>query len=579
MTALKHFSDVGKFALLIKPFWRYIAVFLISDLLIIILSLGYPWITKMLVDDVLIQQDRALLYPILFVGFLLSALIALMRFMVNYYHNYIQHALSYQIKIIFCKRLLKHSFSFWDSHQVAELLSRLKDMVQSRRLMIQIVNTLANNFLYISVVPLILFFMNWKLALMVVAILPFMVFSFSSLSKPTKRYARSSANMQGRLSALNYEVFSGIREIQSLTIESYILRRLKLVHLKFRKVDMTMRVFGELLRYSDAMLRAGGTLLYTWYGARLVLSGQMSIGELLAFTTFIGYLYTPITALTDLMVPLQEVGAHTHRFFEIYDLKPQITNPAEPAPTNRLTGDIRFENLDFYYQQGLPVLSNINLHIPAGSTIAIVGKTGSGKSTLAGLIPRFYDPTKGRILIDGADVRTLGLPSLRQNIGFVMQHPYLFADTIRANISFGRQSKHKERIECAGKRANAHDFIKKLPLGYDTVLGEKGITLSGGERQRVSLARIFLRNCPILILDEATANVDQRTEATIQSALKQMAGNRTILMITHRLASIQSVDRIIVMDRGTIVEQGSHQELLNLKGYYYHLYNQENLFV
>ncbi|MBW2122551.1 MAG: ATP-binding cassette domain-containing protein [Deltaproteobacteria bacterium] len=292
----------------------------------------------------------------------------------------------------------------------------------------------------------------------------------------------------------------------------------------------------------------------------------------MAFTTFIGYLYNPLTSLVGLMVPIQEILVYTKRFYEVYDSKPEVTEPSRPVRIRDFRGRVAYGGISFGYQPDRPVLKDINIEIPAGTKVAIVGKTGAGKSTLVGLLPRFYDPWTGSVTIDGIDIRNMSLGYLRSKIGLVMQSPFLFVGTIYENITCGRKSFTRDQVVEAAKAANAHDFISEFPLGYDTWVGENAVTLSGGELQRIAMARVFLLDRPILILDEATSSVDMKTEALIREAFARLTKGRTTFVIAHRLTTVQDADLILVMDKGRIVEQGDHPTLMNQGGVYWRLF-------
>ncbi|MBT6338353.1 MAG: peptidase domain-containing ABC transporter, partial [Desulfobacula sp.] len=514
----------------------------------------------------------SLLYVILGVTLVLTIFRSVFSSIRNYYISYIQHAMAYDIELKFFRHMQKLSFSFFDSREIAEVLSRFRDAAQSRRILIDILNRSVTNLLYLSIVPIIVFFMNWQLALMAGITLPWLAFSFFVLSKIVRKYARIVAEKKAELSAKNYESFAGIREIQALNIENRIFNRIKLLLLEFRKKDMEMRVISNIQGLLGGIATAGGTMLYTWFGATLVIKGQMTVGELIAFTTFIGYLYNPLTDMVGLLVPIQEVLVYTKRFYEIYDIKPEIENPATPVKLTKIKGDINFSNVCFGYNTANQLsLNKINLIIPAGSKVAVLGPTGSGKSTLVSLIPRFYDPGEGTISVDGIDIKNMSLDFLRSQIGVMMQAPFIFTGTILDNITCWKKGYSQTEVIEAARAANVHEFVSKLPDGYETLVGEKGETLSGGEKQRIALARIILLNRPILILDEALNSVDQNTEKLIQYALKKVFVGRTVFMVTHSLEIARNIDIIIVLDKGMIVEKGSHYELYKNKGAYYRL--------
>jgi len=573
MLAQSNFQNAINFFFLLRPYWKKIRNFIACGLILTVFTLPYPWLTQLLIDKVMLRQDSSLLPAILIVTLVVTVARSLFSSLNSYYVSYVQHEMAYDIQFKFFSHLQKLSFSFYDKNEVAEVLSRLNDAFRSREILIGILTTMINNLLYLTIVPFIVFLMNWKLALIAGFTLPWMAFSFFILSKLVKRYARMTAEKGAEVAAKNYEFVSGIREIQALRIEGRILWRIKHLYLQFRNLDMKMRAVGNIQGLFGALVTAVGTLLYTWYGATQVIAGQMTVGELLAFTAFIGYLYNPLTSMVGLMVPIQEVLVHTKRFYDVYDVQPEVRDPVKPVKTGDISGHVAYSGVSFCYEPGRPVLKDIDLDIPTGTQVAIVGETGGGKSTLMNLLPRFYDPQEGSIMIDGVNVRDMSLRDLRSHIGMVMQIPFLFVGTIQENITGGRKGFGESRMIAAAKAANAHDFISALPDGYETHVGEKGMTLSGGEQQRIALARIFLLDRPILILDEATSSVDQKTEALIQEALRRLTRGRTTFIIAHRLSTIRDVDVILVMQDGQIVEKGNHQELMEKEGYYYRLYH------
>lgn len=566
------YKNIIAFYLLMRPYWRNIAVFVLTGLLLTLLSLPYPWFTKILIDDVLLRQDDSLLYVIVGVTFALTVTRAFFAALRTYYVSYVTHTMASDIRLLFFAHLQKLSFSFWDGREVAEILSRFRDASSSRHILVQIINTTINNLLYLSIIPLIVFSLNWKLALIAGVSLPATILSYAILSRAVKKYARLVSEKGAELSAKNQEFLLANREVQSLGIEQHVYRRAKRYTLQFRKLDMKLKTFGNIQNFVGALTGAFGVLLYTWYGALQVITGVMTVGELTAFTSFIGYLYGPLTNLAGLMVPIQESMVYTNRFYELYDLVPEIRSPDKPRKKDTFRGDITFSGVRFGYEEGRVVLDDIDLEIQAGMNVAILGGSGSGKSTLVSLIPRFYDVSEGKILLDGIDIREIPLEYLRSKVAVVAQDPFFFVDTIYNNITGWRSSYQVEQVYEAARAANVHDCILSLPKGYDTVMGEDGATFSGGEKKRIAIARAFLLDRPLLIMDEATSSVDEKTDREIRQASAKLMEGRTTFTVSHRPTSVIDCDLILLMENGRVVEKGSHEDLLAHGGRYAHQY-------
>jgi ATP-binding cassette subfamily B protein/subfamily B ATP-binding cassette protein MsbA len=396
------------------------------------------------------------------------------------------------------------------------------------------------------------------------------VIGYSKLVRPAFRNRQHSV---GELNAVLNDSLSGIREVKAFAREEDELLRvdnsIQLVLNKNLRALKLMAIFNPIFDFAAGI----GQLLIIFFGARMAIAGTLSIANLVAFFLYLDSFYTPVRSLGNSMEAIQESLAGFERIAEILTVSPEIASPAEPHIfTEPIQGGIQFKDVNFHYVEGEEVLVDINLDIPAGGTVALVGPTGVGKTTLVSLIPRFYDVVSGAVSIDGVDVREIDLDQLHQSVSMVLQDVFLFHGTIRDNILFGRPDATEEEVIEAAKIANAVEFIEHMPNGYDSLIGERGVKLSGGQKQRLSIARAVLKNSPILILDEATSSVDTETELLIQQALDRLIEGRTTIIIAHRLSTVRNADKIVALEGSRIVEEGTHAELLAEKGLYYKLY-------
>ena len=420
-----------------------------------------------------------------------------------------------------------------------------------------------------------MFFLNWNLALASFLIIPIMLLTTAFFARRARRAFRVTRQTVGDVTANLQEDIVGVREAQAFNRTEENIERFRERNEANRTANVQAVAITSAFAPTIDVLSTLSIALVIGYGGYLTLSGTLTVGILTAFIIYVQQFFRPIQLIAQLYTQLQSALAGAERIYNILDEEPESEDPPEAGEFGKTQGRISFENVTFAYDPGRPVLQDINFEIEPGQTVALVGPTGAGKTTIASLIPRFYDVTEGSVKIDGRDVRRLTRKDLRAGIGIVLQEPFLFSGTIAENIGYGEDDPSRERIEQAARTVNAHGFITDLPEGYDTELGEGGGSLSQGQRQLLSFARAVLTDPRILILDEATSNIDTRTEAIIQEALGKLLKGRTSIVIAHRLSTIRNADVIFTVRDGRIFERGSHEELLEKDGLYADLYRRQ----
>ena len=531
-----------------------------------------PFLVQRVIDDVFAQKDKTSLFylPFLIIG--VFAFRGLVNFGDHYLTAYVGLRIINDVRDGLNRHLQFLSLSFFQRHPTGTLISRVtNDVSLVRSALTDSVASLIRDTTSLLALIVVAFLKDWVLATIAFVVFPASVLPITRMSKKIKRFTKRGQVAKGNLTNLLQESIQGNRIVKAFGMEKYEIDRFQ---------EENQRVFKQSIRGSRtqavvtpameflASLAIGAVV---WYGGSSVIAGGRTQGEFMAFMTAMFLMYQPFKHLTRTYTTIQQGLAGAERIFEVLDEESEIKDRADAQPISGFSRMIEFHDLSFGYGDEL-VLNNINLKIRAGEMVALVGMSGVGKSTLADLIPRFYEVTSGKITIDGADIRDVTLQSLRFQIGMVSQHTFLFNDTVRNNIAYGDPSKDMDHIVAAAQAAYAHDFIMTLPQGYDTMIGELGMRLSGGQRQRLAIARALLKDAPILILDEATSSLDTDSERLVQEALENLIVRRTSLVIAHRLSTIRKATRIVVLVDGSIVEEGTHEELLARKSEYSRLY-------
>ena len=565
----------------IRYYAPYKAVFfidLICAAFISIVDLAYPQILRTMTNTLFTKDSSVILraLPWLAAGLLTMYVI---QSLCKYYVSYQGHMMGAHMERDMRQQLFDHyeklSFSYYSRNNSGQMMSKLVsdlfDIAEfahhgPENLFISVVK-IAGSFVF-------LFLINWRLALpLIVLVLCMFIFSFRQNQRMQETFMENRRKI-GDVNSSLQDTLAGIRVVQSFANE-------EIEREKFKKSNHAFLIskknyyncMGSFMGWN--LFFQGMMYLVTLvFGGYLIANGLMNVGDLAMYALYIGIFISPIQILVELIEMMQKGLAGFRRFLDVMETEPEIVDAPDAQPLENVKGRVCYEDVSFHYSDDdTPVLSHVSIEIPAGKSIALVGPSGSGKTTICSLLPRFYDVTGGRVTIDGKDVRTLTLKSLRSQIGMVQQDVYLFSGTIRDNIAYGRPGASMDEIIAAAKRANIHDFIEELPDGYDTFVGERGARLSGGQEQRISIARVFLKNPPILILDEATSALDNESERWIQQSLEELSKDRTTITIAHRLSTIRGADEIIVITEDGIAERGTHESLLAKDGLYAHYYN------
>jgi len=588
-----------------KPYWAYIAFVLIAIVLTSLLDLIPPLLIRNLIDEVIPNRDYRQL-TLLALGMVVIPLISGLIGVVE--RNYSARAgegIIFDLRNQMFEHLQRMSLRFFTTTKSGEIISRFNnDVVGAQNAVTGTLPNIVTNVITLVSTLVVMLSIEWRLTLISILVLPLFLLPARRVALIFRDIRRKAMEYNASMSSIINEILSvsGVLLVKTFGRQDYEIERFQEINLKVREIGVRRALVGRWFFLGLGISGAIGTALIYWLGGYLVLTNALTIGTIVAFAAYLARLYGPISSLTNVQVEFASSMVSFERVFEYLDLPLEIQDRPDAEELKGITGQVSFENVSFSYPQNshkeveeiianqfedsvsaesksiisspsrLWALKNVSFEVEPGLLVALVGHSGAGKTTITYLLPRLYDPTVGQIKIDGVDLRDITLESLAEQIGVVTQETFLFHDTMRANLIYARPSATQADLEAACKAANIHDFIVNLPDGYETVVGERGYRLSGGEKQRLAIARVILKDPRILILDEATSHLDSRNEALIQAALAPLFQGRTSFVIAHRLSTILAADKILVLEQGELIEEGTHAELLSRGGLYAQLY-------
>ncbi len=560
----------------LRPYWRILGV---TTLLVFVntgIGLLPPLFQRAIIDDVIGERRTDLLLPLVGGLLVVYALAGLTEFGDNFLRHTVGERILYDLRVRLYDHLQRLSLSFFERTSTGELMSRVSNDVNALEQFITHGTILtAVAFVRLFGATIVLLALEWRLALISLLPIPLIAIGLRIFNRRARPIYRKVRDRLGDINARLQDDLAGIRVIQAFGQEDSELERFRSISATYlgervASIRMWSSFFPALGFLSNV-----GAVLVLGAGAWMVVQGQLTLGTLVAFISYIVSFYEPIRRLTDIDNILQQAAAAGDRIFELLDETPDVVDAPDSVVLEQIEGTVQFEHVSFHYGDGEEVLHDVGFSVQPGESVALVGPSGAGKTSIANLLCRFYDPTEGRVLVDGHDLREVQLRSLRDHVAVVLQDTFLFNGTVRRNLMYGKPDATDDELVAAAKAAFAHDFIMEMPEGYDTEIGERGVKMSGGQRQRLALARAILADPRILILDEATSSVDAEAEYLIQQALEEVLKGRTALIIAHRLSTIRNADKIIALEGGRIREVGSHQELLAANGLYRQLYQRQ----
>lgn len=558
----------------IKPYTRRLALAVVCIIMAAGANLYLPWIIKDMIDDVLMSKDMVML-NLIAVGILVVMFTrGVFYYGQSYLVSYVGQRVIIDVRSVLFRKFQRMPLSYYDKQQTGTVMSYITNdvAVMQSAIVDNLIELVTESSILIGSLAMMIY-LDWKLSLLTLMTIPLVGFAMKIFGRKLKSSSTVIQERVAEITSLLQESISAIRVVKSFVRESYEIKRFEEQNWRNFQAAMKNVKLSSLLTPTVEFLAAIAVTFIVWFGGYEVVNGVITAGELVAFLTYAVNLANPVKRLSRVYAAIQKAMAAADRVFNIMDLEEKITDVPGAKPLPPIKGKVEFKDITFSYKEGQPALQHISLKAEPGQMIALVGPSGSGKSTIANLIPRFYDVDSGVITIDDHDIRQVTADSLREQIGLVPQETMLFSTSVMENIRYGRLEATDEEVIEAAKAANAEEFIKELPEGYDTKLGERGLNLSGGQRQRLAIARAILKNPRVLILDEATSALDTESEKIVQDALDNLMVGRTSFVIAHRLSTIFNADQIFVVENGHLREHGTHEELLAAGGLYSNLYN------
>ena len=558
----------------IKPYKKRLAAAVVCIIMAAGANLYLPWIIKDMIDDVLMSKDMLMLNLIAAGILVVMFTRGVFYYGQSYLVSYVGQRVIIDVRSVLFRKFQKMPLSYYDRQQTGTVMSYITNDVSAMQSAIvdNLIELVTESSILIGSLAMMIY-LDWKLSLLTLMTIPLVGFAMKIFGRKLKRSSTVIQERAAEITSLLQESISAIRVVKSFVRETYEIRRFEEQNWRNFQAAMKNVKLTSLLTPTVEFLAAIAVTFIVWFGGYEVVNEVITAGELVAFLTYAVNLANPVKRLSRVYAAIQRAMAAADRVFAVMDLEEKITDVPGAKPLPPIKGQVEFKDITFSYKEGQPALQHISFKAEPGQMIALVGPSGSGKSTIANLIPRFYDVDSGTITIDGHDIRQVTADSLREQIGLVPQETMLFSTTVMENIRYGRLDATDEEVVEAARAANAEEFIKDLPEGYDTKLGERGLNLSGGQRQRLAIARAILKNPRVLILDEATSALDTESEKIVQDALDKLMVGRTSFVIAHRLSTIFNADQIFVVENGHLREHGTHEELLAAGGLYSNLYN------